>query len=174
MIENRAASAETGSNAVTKLTDRQRDCLQLLARGLRVKEIAIELGISPETVKQHLASARKMMGVSSSVAAARALQTADAADFTLPVSDPPNGVNPPPDLVLPQHIDASNPSSRVWQRWLGPFGWLVPAHRGAANDLSLVQRSILLILLPLAIVMVTVGALSSYETLERLLIRLVS
>ena len=46
------------------LTDRQRDCVLLAARGLTDKEIAKLLGLSPETVIQHLKHARERYGVS--------------------------------------------------------------------------------------------------------------
>ena len=44
------------------LTDRQRDVLRLVARGLSNKEIAQALDLAPETVKTHLARAQMLLG----------------------------------------------------------------------------------------------------------------
>jgi LuxR family quorum-sensing system transcriptional regulator CciR len=46
-----------------RLTDRQRDCLLLAARGLSDKEIARALALRPETVIQYLKRARERFGV---------------------------------------------------------------------------------------------------------------
>lgn len=175
------------SIAVSRLTHRQRDCLRLLAQGYRIKEIAIQLGNSPETVKQHLAAARKSLNSPTSAQAARTFATWEREDVgpgtsagsdiphisadSDPQPAPPKRVNPPELLVDLLPAAPIVHSSRAWRRWLGPLGWLIPAHRGAINDLSTVQRILVLIILPLAIILVSVGALASYETLLRLLIR---
>jgi DNA-binding NarL/FixJ family response regulator len=45
------------------LTDREREVLRLVARGLANKEIARQLSISEKTVKAHLGSAFQRIGV---------------------------------------------------------------------------------------------------------------
>ena len=50
--------------APPKLTDRQLECIVLVARGKTDWEIGRILGISEETVKMHLRNAREMHGVS--------------------------------------------------------------------------------------------------------------
>jgi len=52
-----------GPSLVTQLTDRQRDCVVWAARGKSDWEIAQILGISHETVIQHLKQARERYGV---------------------------------------------------------------------------------------------------------------
>lgn len=57
-----------GSHALAQLTDRQREIVQWAAQGLSNKQIARNLGISPETVKTHLHHAFERVGVSGRVA----------------------------------------------------------------------------------------------------------
>lgn len=66
------------SSPVERLTDRQKDCLRLVGRGLSAKRIALELGISPETVEHHLKNARSRLGVSDSLSGARLLEASEA------------------------------------------------------------------------------------------------
>ena len=46
----------TDGRIVEALTRREQQIAELVARGLRNRQIAAECGISPETVKRHLAS----------------------------------------------------------------------------------------------------------------------
>ena len=48
------------------ITKREKDCLSLLAKGLRPQAIADELKIAKKTVDEHLEHLRKKMGVGSS------------------------------------------------------------------------------------------------------------
>ena len=56
----------------TRLTPRQRDILKLLCQGLANKEIALQLGMSNNTVRTHLMFAFRVLGVRSRTAAALA------------------------------------------------------------------------------------------------------
>ncbi|CAM3164679.1 LuxR family transcriptional regulator [Sphingomonas antarctica] len=56
--DRRPSDGSVGAN----LTDRQRDVLRLVARGLSNKEIASELKLAPETVKTHLARIQTILG----------------------------------------------------------------------------------------------------------------
>jgi len=67
---------------VDALTQRERQCLRLIAPGFSEKGLAQQLGgISPNTIKRHLSSARIKLGVSSSVAAAEILARAEGRAF---------------------------------------------------------------------------------------------
>ena len=57
--------------AVEQLTAREQQVLQLLARGLANKQIALQLGISEHTVKFHVSSIYARLGVSSRTEAVR-------------------------------------------------------------------------------------------------------
>lgn len=54
-----------------RLTTRQSACISLVARGMSSKEIARELGISPSTVDNHVATAMRQFGFTNRSAVAR-------------------------------------------------------------------------------------------------------
>lgn len=56
-----------------RLSEREKECLRLYYANLEIKEIAAELGLSPNTVKEHLRDARRHLGTSRSMQAARLL-----------------------------------------------------------------------------------------------------
>lgn len=61
------------TGAVDSLTQRQRECLRLVARDRDAKEIGRQLGISPQTVNNHVKAAMATLGVNSRFVAARLL-----------------------------------------------------------------------------------------------------
>jgi DNA-binding NarL/FixJ family response regulator len=56
-------AARSAQRPVAQLTERERDVLALLAAGLPNKQIALRLGISEKTVKGHLTSVFRRIGV---------------------------------------------------------------------------------------------------------------
>jgi|TARA_R110000824_G_scaffold31783_1_gene103084 DNA-binding CsgD family transcriptional regulator len=52
-------------NTDPKLTPREIEVVKLIVEGMRYKEIAVELGLSYETVKTYVGRIRKKLGVSS-------------------------------------------------------------------------------------------------------------
>lgn len=58
-------------SVLDSLSDSQRQCLRLVAQNKSSKEIAIELGLSPNTVDQYLARAAATLGCSNRREAAR-------------------------------------------------------------------------------------------------------
>ena len=53
------------------LTTRERDVLELIARGLKQKQIALDLSITTETARTHIKNAYKKLGVHNKVDALR-------------------------------------------------------------------------------------------------------
>ncbi len=62
------------SSRVASLSDRQREILRMVSRDVNSKEIARKLGLSDETVKNHIKAAMRRLGVSSRFDAARLLR----------------------------------------------------------------------------------------------------
>ena len=62
-------SAQRSTGPLESLTDREREVLGLVAEGLPNKQIARRLGISEKTVKAHLTSAFRTIGVDDRVQA---------------------------------------------------------------------------------------------------------
>lgn len=62
-VSLRARTTETGNNVRALLSARQREIMDLVARGLTNKEIAQQLGLTDGTVKQHLAAIFPKLGV---------------------------------------------------------------------------------------------------------------
>ena len=57
--------AETDSPAYTKLTDRERQVLKMLAEGTSTKEIAYSLNVSVKTIETHRSNIREKIGIDS-------------------------------------------------------------------------------------------------------------
>jgi DNA-binding NarL/FixJ family response regulator len=68
LVEELAGSA--GDDAAEALTPREREVLELLARGLSNKRIALELGVAERTVKAHVGHVLAKLGVSDRTQAA--------------------------------------------------------------------------------------------------------
>ena len=119
---------------VQKLTARQKEILRLLLNGFDAKSAARELGISVHTVNEHLAEARRHLGVSSSREAARILRQVE--------SIAPNNEGP-------ESLGVAHPANaRLWMgqpsrdRWLAYTGVsLVFLVAAAAISFSLASGS---------------------------------
>jgi RNA polymerase sigma factor (sigma-70 family) len=64
------AASNAGSELVRQLSAREREILTLLARGLSNKEIGVQLGLSPFTIRNHLARIFEKLQVRSRTEAA--------------------------------------------------------------------------------------------------------
>lgn len=110
--------------AVERLTERQKDCLRLVAQGYTSKEIGRKIGISPATVDNHVRAALDTLQVESRAEAARLLT---AAETDQPLTSQPQ---PLAGTLSGAAIDAvSGPARHWWQRMAPPLG-------GSRNNLA--------------------------------------
>ncbi|MBI1406062.1 MAG: hypothetical protein GC145_08050 [Caulobacter sp.] len=78
-----SSNRQAFSGDVDRLSERQRDCLRLAARGLTSAEIGRRMGLSPRTIDEHLMLACRTLGVRTRVqAVARLALEARAAPET--------------------------------------------------------------------------------------------
>ena len=62
-------TAATKTPTAAALSPREREVLELLARGCRVRQAAHELGLSPETVQTHIRNAMRKLNARTRVQA---------------------------------------------------------------------------------------------------------
>ena len=90
---------------VAKLTEGQRDVLRMVDRHMETKEIARELGISPDGVNQRIKAAMRILGVNRRRDAALLLAEAEAGEHYQPL------VYPPRDIALGSETATFTPST---------------------------------------------------------------
>lgn len=119
---------------IDNLTQRQRDCLRLVAQGYTSKQIGRQLGISYSTVDNHLQAATRELEVSGRSEAARLLTRYEA---------PPGSRQELPRYPLPVAgtgvFEDTGPANerRGWRRRLSTA---FPPVGGRLNDLSPSRR----------------------------------
>lgn len=116
-----------------RLKERQKECLRLFYANLEVKEIASEIGLSPNTVKKYLLDARRTLGVSRSMQAARILVEYERDTQGVP---PPKRLVALPDLAddheaLVEAASSTNARNRYNLTLLQRLGLIVAIALGA-------------------------------------------
>jgi DNA-binding CsgD family transcriptional regulator len=119
---------------IERLTDRQRDCLQLVAQGYTSKEIGRQLNLSPSTVDNHILAAMQILEAPSRGAAGRILAS-ESIGQKLPSQSEALAESTFSD-TLP--VDAAKPS---WLR-LGRQAITLPPIGGQTNDLDWSEKTI--------------------------------
>lgn len=94
---------------VARLSEGQRQCLRLVYRHMESKEIARELGISPDGVTQRIKTAMRILGVDRRRDAAQILAEAEGLGFYPPLVYPPRDIAAAPDPVM---LEPSTESER--------------------------------------------------------------
>ncbi|MEI9928040.1 MAG: helix-turn-helix transcriptional regulator [Sphingomonas sp.] len=118
------------SDPFPSLSEGQKSCLRLVARGMSSKEIAIETGLAPQTVDTYLKQAIARLGASNRRDAARAFVEWEASR---------KSGSPSPALAEEPRTALSSPATgkSVGRRWLR-----LPPVGGSLNDLAWEQKTI--------------------------------
>jgi DNA-binding CsgD family transcriptional regulator len=142
-----------------RLTPRQAECLKLLARPMRPKEIALALGLSVRTVEGYIAEAVERLEAGSSLAAAR--MYADWAQAQGPA--PPPGNLPGQESRVEGATDDSpteSPSDAAIH--------VTPAATGRRIDLSSWHRNAIIFALTIGIIISVLLLVAGGEGIARL------
>ncbi len=111
------------------LSDRQRTCLRLVGRGMSSKEIAHEVGLSPQTVDTYIKAAMAKLGAGNRRDAARLLE---AHELSQQLGSPPGAIA----------MNAAPADQAVATGGGGRLDWLLPPPVGGkSNDLSAAERT---------------------------------
>lgn len=155
-------------DAFEKLTDQQRACLRL-ALTMTAKEVGQALGLSHNTVNQHLFAARKTLGFTTTSEAARRLATVEVTSKNL-VSYPPaiatrrdlDTLGEPPSFVGPAPSEAPMQDAHP-----GPSPQ--PTPRRWFDDLSVLHKLLLIAAIAIAGPVALAGIIVSIRGLAELL-----
>lgn len=119
---------------IQRLTERQKDCLRLVAQGYTSKEIGRALDLSPSTVDNHILTAVQSMSANSRGEAARSLASLETRQ-KLPRESLALAESTQPALSL---ASAETPALTV----NGQKIWALPPLGGRTNELDSTERSL--------------------------------
>ena len=149
-------------DGLSRLTERERTFLRLVAAAMSSKEIALECGVEPGTVDKALKSAMGKLGTSSRRAAARML-----AEIELPQKLAPQSPSlvPPPELATMSRSDEDwdwSPRRAVREEQVpylaglpGQLQFPIPRYEGDRNELQTGVRLAWIGAIALGIVIIT-------------------
>jgi DNA-binding CsgD family transcriptional regulator len=141
---------------IASLTDGQRAVLRMVNRHMETKEIARELGISPDGVNQRIKTAMRTLGVNKRRDAALMLAEAEGFEPYQPLVHLPRDIESGPDSSTfgastesgqepgPASIGAMREEQAAFE--VGPqfrerrFRWPLPVRGGRPGDLNALQR----------------------------------
>jgi DNA-binding CsgD family transcriptional regulator len=119
---------------IQRLTDRQKDCLRLVAQGYTSKEIGRALDLSPSTVDNHILTAVQSMSANSRGEAARSLAGLETRQ-KLPRESKALAESPQSGLLS---VSAEAPALTARDRKF----WSLPPIGGQTNELDSAERSL--------------------------------
>ena len=141
----------------SQLSESQKNCLRLVARGMSTKEIAAETGLSPQTVDTYVKAAMSRLGASNRRDAARALAATELSQKS----------GSPSQALAEPGGEAEGFAQTGW-KGLGNLLFPIPVG-GRLHDLNAAQMTLLAIrsgitgvVLVLAIVILFLGILKVF------------
>ncbi|PSJ38120.1 helix-turn-helix domain-containing protein [Allosphingosinicella deserti] len=111
------------------LSEGQKNCLRLVAKGMSSKEIAKETGLTPQTVDTYVKASIARLGAANRREAARALVAWEEAGSSA------SGFSA--SELTASAAETSDERPGTWSRWLG-----LPPIGGRVNDLSWAQKTV--------------------------------
>ncbi|MBX9860730.1 MAG: helix-turn-helix transcriptional regulator [Sphingomonas sp.] len=141
------------------LTERERACLRLVARGHSSKEIGGELGISHHTVDLYLKRAIKALEANDRRDAARQLESHELSGNQGLATQPPELAVPPAAAVISSPIRMESPS-----------GFALPFLRNGRrlNDLTSIERLVWIFVIAFIILFVLANFLNGLSAIHQL------
>ena len=121
-------------SVIDQLSDSQRLCLRLVAQNKSSKEIAIEIGLSPQTIDQYLSRATSLLGASNRREAARFFEENEKKQFSKSELKSDELENPRIQAI----IDTS-PGGAQSKSVIGRLLSFLPPIGGRRHDLTPVQ-----------------------------------
>lgn len=143
-----------------RLTEGQKECLRLFHARWEVKDIARQIGRSPVTVQQRLATARKHLGVDRSAEAARLLVQHEGRVYDPTPYAPTIVADPVPSAPI---LEAEKRGERH-----SAFPLPFPTRERPTNDLSIGMKITYSVLLAAMIVLIFGGAVTALSGLSKL------
>ena len=125
------------NGSINRLTERQKDCLRLVAQGYTSKEIGRALDLSPSTVDNHILAAVQAINASSRGEAARFLASEETRQK---IPREPDALAEPQFSAL-KSIPAKAPALTIFGRKL----WRLPPVGGHINALDTSERTLRII-----------------------------
>ncbi len=154
------------------VTARQRECLNLVYDGMSSKEIALQLGLGPGTVDNHIKAAMRTLGTTSRFEAAKAINQSLSTDYPRLDSQPPHLPEPAVEahsetVSQPEEQRDGPPPSLVMNDQalpIEPLDWVdeplrphLPIGESRHHDLSLASKVGLSIALAALVVILLLG-----------------
>lgn len=166
-----------------RLSEGQRECLRMVFRHMETKEIARELGISPDGVTQRIKTAMRILDVSRRKDAARILAEAEDLSPYPPLVHPPRDIEPAPNPAMmassTEGAQENGFAGRAMMEEQAVFATIPPAQlRGfqvplpilgsRPSDLSWLRRLGWIIVIMLMVALVFGMFLAGLESLSRM------
>jgi DNA-binding CsgD family transcriptional regulator len=150
--------AMTGTDKIKKLTERQRACLELVAKGFTSKQIGRKLGISHSTVDNHILIATQALGVADRREAGRLVA---GAGQQLPRQAP--ALSEAENSAILREREAAGPPVTGNVRLLPPVGGQANEQTLGNKTIQILSIAVLSTLAVIALALIVSGAFEAFR-----------